>query len=144
MSLDATKKLPTLRPSRDIKLTGMNKPKKTLFTPNIPNNRKRPAPSEQSEQPSEALSAKRPDRDNATLHNKFKSNSFNKFKSSKLQTPDARRQIEINKRKNNVFVTTSIFSCGLAEKVMRKSEVVVDTKVDMILERNVKTNREYI
>ena len=140
MSLDATKKLPTLRPSRDIKLTGPSKPKKTLFTPNIPNNRKRPDPSEQSEAPT----AKRPDKDNATLHNKFKSNSFNKFKSSKQQTPDARRQIEINKRKHNVFVTTSIFSCGLAEKVMRKSEVVVDTKVDMILERNVKTNREYI
>lgn len=143
MSLDGTKKLPTLRPSRDIKLTGTSKPKKTLFTPNIPNNRKRPAPSEQSEQPTEASAAKRPHKDSATLHNKLKSNSFNKFKSSRQQTPDARREIEINKRKHNVFVTTSIFSCGLAEKAVRKSEVVTDTKGDTILERNVKTNREF-
>eukprot|EP00800_Vazella_pourtalesii_P023635 TRINITY_DN9677_c0_g2_i2.p1 TRINITY_DN9677_c0_g2~~TRINITY_DN9677_c0_g2_i2.p1 ORF type:complete len:253 (-),score=54.33 TRINITY_DN9677_c0_g2_i2:147-905(-) len=142
MSLDGTKKLPTLRPSRDIKLTGTSKPKKTLFTPNIPNNRKRPAPSEQSEQPTEASAAKRPHKDSATLHNKLKSNSFNKFKSSRQQTPDARREIEINKRKHNVFVTTSIFSCGLAEKAVRKSEVVTDTKGDTILERNVKTNPE--
>ncbi|KAI6651490.1 DNA-directed RNA polymerase III subunit RPC4-like [Oopsacas minuta] len=142
MSLDATKKLPTLRPSRDLKLTGTNKPKKVLFTPNIPNNRKRPAPSENSEETSERQKDKRPNNDATIFHNKLKTNSSNKYQFSKQQFPDSKREIEMNKRRNNVFVTTSIFSCGLAEKVIKKSQIELDKKADLILEQEMQTDAD--
>ena len=117
MALEGRKKLPTLRPSRDLKLTGGNKPK-SIFTPNIPNNRKRPLPSSTSEGPDSRNHAKTADNSNK----KVRPNHSHHKASNSQQVSDVRREREMKKRKNNVFVTTSIFSCGLAEKVVRKKD----------------------
>ena len=116
MSLDGNKKLPSLRPSRDLKLTGANKPKKQLFTPNIPN-RKRPTPSQSLDEDTRTEIKKRNSHDTPTR--------FKPFSSSHTHTQSERegkRTLELNKRKNNVIITTSIFSCGLAEKAIRRQE----------------------
>ena len=135
MSLDGTNKLPTLRPSRDLKLTGGTKSTKPpLFTPNIPS-RKRQSSSQSLDEDTPKGIKRVNSQETSTKFKPFSSKHF-----TQPQIPDGKRAMEMNRRKNNVIVTTSIFSCGLAEKAIRKNELEVKKKVDILLEDKTKTS----